>query len=55
MVFRILYVVVMVAAVVLVDAFFLRGHGWVRLGVNVGVVAVFIAAYVLFFRKAFSG
>ena len=45
-----LYVLVMVAIVVVVDVLFLRHDGWVRLIVNVGIVAVFAAFYVRFLK-----
>ena len=47
-----LYVISMGALIVLVDVLFLRDHFWWRLGVNVGIVLVFVAAYLLFFRNS---
>jgi hypothetical protein len=46
-----LYVLVMVAVIVGVDVLFLREHFWVRLAVNVGIVALFGAVYVLFLKS----
>jgi hypothetical protein len=46
-----LYVLVMVAVIVGVDVLFLREHVWVRLAVNVGIVALFGAVYVLFLKS----
>ena len=46
----VLYVAVMVAVIIGVDVAFLRGHVWVRLAVNIGIVAVFSAFYVGFLR-----
>jgi hypothetical protein len=41
-----LLVLAMVALIVVVDVLFLRDHFWLRLTVNVGIVAVFAAVYV---------
>ena len=46
-----LYVVVMITVVVSVDVLFFRHHIWERLIVNIGIVAVFAAFYLRFFRK----
>ncbi len=45
-----LYVVVMVAVIVGLDFAFFRNRFWERLMVNVGVVLVFGAFYLRFFR-----
>ena len=41
--------------IVLLDLLFLRDLFWARLGVNVGIVVVFAATYLLFLRDAFRG
>jgi hypothetical protein len=43
-----LYLVVMIAAVVVVDWRFLRRHLWRRLVVNIGIVLAFLAVYWMF-------
>lgn len=45
-----LLVVVIVVIIVLVDVLFLRGHFWLRLGVNVGIVALAGVIYLIFLR-----
>jgi type IV secretory pathway VirB2 component (pilin) len=45
------FVVVMVVLIVGVDVLFLRHQFWPRLLVNVGIVAVFAAAYFLFLKR----
>jgi hypothetical protein len=45
-----LYVLAMVAVVVGVDVLFFRQHFWPRLMVNVGIVLVFGAFYLRFFK-----
>ena len=47
----IVYVVAMVAVIVGVDFAFFRNLFWGRLMVNVGIVLVFAAFYVRFFRR----
>jgi hypothetical protein len=46
-----LYVLAMVAIVVGVDVLFLRHHFWQRLIVNVAIVVVFGAFYLIFLRR----
>ena len=46
-----IYALVMVLVVVGVDMLFLRDHAWARLAVNVGIVLVFGAIYLKFFRR----
>ena len=46
-----LYVLAMVAAVVVVDVLFFRHRFWERLGVNVGIVLVFVTFYWRFLRR----
>ena len=46
----VIYLVVMIALIVGLDIAVLRHHFWLRLGVNVGIVAVFLAGYFLFIR-----
>jgi uncharacterized membrane protein len=47
----VLYVLAVVAVVVTVDLLFLRGLTWERLIVNIGIVLVFAAFYLIFLRK----
>lgn len=47
-----LYLLVMIAVVVGVDVAFFSGHFWERLGVNVGIVLVFVALYLRFFKAS---
>jgi hypothetical protein len=42
----------MVVAVVGVDLLFFRGHFWPRLMANVGIVLLFGAFYLRFFRRS---
>jgi hypothetical protein len=44
----VLGVLVMVALIVALDVLFLRDRFWLRLIVNVGIVAVFAATYLLY-------
>jgi hypothetical protein len=46
-----LYAVVMIAVIVGVDFAFFRNRFWERLIVNVGIVLVFAAFYLRFFRR----
>lgn len=48
----VLYLAVMVAAIVGVDFGFFRNRFWERLIVNVGIVLVFVAFYLRFFRRS---
>lgn len=45
------HVVGMVAVIVAVDVLFFRQHFWLRLIVNVGIVAVFTAFYFRFLKQ----
>jgi len=47
----VLYVLVVVAVVVTVDLLFLRGLTWERLIVNISIVLVFAAFYLIFLRN----
>jgi len=47
----VLYVVAMVVVIVAVDFAFFRNLFWERLMVNVGIVLVFAAFYLRFFRR----
>ncbi|MGH3154719.1 MAG: hypothetical protein ACRDOB_28885 [Streptosporangiaceae bacterium] len=47
----VLYVLVLVAVVVGVDVLFFRHQLWERLMVNVGIVLVFGAFYLLFLKR----
>jgi len=46
----VLYVVAMAAVIVGVDFMFFRNQFWERLTVNIGIVLVFAAFYLRFFR-----
>lgn len=50
----VVYVLVMVAIIVGVDVLFLRHAFWPRLGVNVGIVVVFLTGYFVFLRRLLS-
>ncbi len=45
------YVIVMIAVIVAVDVLIFRNHFWERLMANVGIVLVFVAFYLRFFRR----
>ena len=45
-----LFAVAMIAAVVVVDVLFFRGHVWERLAANVGIVLLCAAFYFRFVR-----
>jgi hypothetical protein len=47
----VLYVAVLIAVVVSVDVLFFREHFWERLMANIGIVLVFGAFYLRFFRS----
>ena len=47
----VLYLLAMVAVVVVVDVFFFRHRFWERLGVNVGIVLVFVTFYLRFLKR----
>jgi hypothetical protein len=47
-----LYVLVMVTVIVGIDIAFFRDRFWERLMVNVGIVLVFVAFYLRFFRPS---
>jgi hypothetical protein len=47
-----LYVAMMVAVIVGVDVLLFRNHFWGRLLVNIGIVLVFAAFYLRFFRHS---
>jgi hypothetical protein len=44
------YVVAMIAVIVAVDVLIFRDHFWERLMVNIGIVLVFAAFYLRFFK-----
>lgn len=46
----VVYIVAMIAVIVAVDVLFFRGRFWPRLLVNIGMVVVFLAFYLRFFR-----
>ena len=45
------YALVPIALIVAVDFLFLRNRFWARLIVNVGIVAAFLAVYLLLIKK----
>jgi hypothetical protein len=47
----VLYLVAMAALIVAVDLVFFRNRFWERLMVNIGIVLVFVAFYLRFFRR----
>ena len=47
----VLYVVALAAVIVAVDVVFFRDRFWERLIVNIVIVLVFAAFYVMFFRR----
>lgn len=50
--FRVLFIVVMIAIIVSVDLLFLRHHFTARLIVNIGIVVMFIIVYFISFKKS---
>lgn len=50
----VVYLVAMGVLIIAVDVLFLRDQFWLRLGVNVGIVAVFALTYLLFLRNVFK-
>lgn len=46
-----LYLVAMAAVIVVLDIVFFRNRFWERLILNVGIVLVFLAFYMKFFRR----
>ncbi len=44
------YVVGMIALIIIVDVLIFRNHFWERLIVNIGIVLVFAAFYLRFFK-----
>jgi hypothetical protein len=46
-----LYVVLMVAAIIIVDVSFFKNRVWVRLAANVGIILVFAAIYFGFVKR----
>lgn len=50
--FRVLFIVVLIAVIVCVDFLFLRHHFTMRLIVNIGIVVVFAITYFIFFKKS---
>jgi len=47
----VLYVAAMAAVIVIVDVVFFKNRFWERLTVNIGIVLVFGAFYMRFFRR----
>ena len=50
-IYLVLFVLLMIGIIVAVDFIFLRHNTGLRLAVNVGIVAVFVAVYFLVLRK----
>lgn len=50
--FRVLFIVVLIAVIVSVDLLFLRHHVVTRLIVNIGIVVVFSTVYFISFKKS---
>lgn len=50
--FRVLFIVALIAVIVSVDFLFLRHHFAKRLIANIGIVVVFAAVYFIFFKKS---
>jgi len=48
-----LYIVAMAALIICVDVVFFRSRFWERLAVNIGIVLVFAAFYLRFFRNPY--
>ncbi|WP_225731125.1 MULTISPECIES: hypothetical protein [unclassified Nocardia] len=46
----VIFVLTLVAVVVAVDVLFFRGYFWARLAANVGIVLLFVAFYLRFFK-----
>jgi hypothetical protein len=49
-IFLAVYVAAMIAAVVLLDVTIFHKHLWARLMVNIGIIMVFVAFYLRFFK-----
>lgn len=47
-----LYLLAMVVIIVGIDFLFLRERFWARLAVNIGIVVVFAAIYLVFLRRS---
>jgi len=47
---HVLYIVAMAAVIVSVDLIFFKNHPWERLIVNIGIVLIFVAFYLRFFK-----
>jgi hypothetical protein len=47
----VLFTLLLIVAVIAVDFLFFRNHFWERLTVNIGIVLIFAAFYVRFFRR----
>lgn len=47
----VIYALAMIAVIVGVDVLFFRDDAWPRLIANIGIVLVFAAVYLRFFRK----
>jgi hypothetical protein len=49
--FAVIYFVAMAAVIIAVDVVFFKGRLWERLMVNIGILLVFAAFYLRFFRR----
>lgn len=47
---NIIYVLAMITTVVTVDILFFRDHFWERLMSNIGIILIYVAFYLAFFR-----
>lgn len=47
-----LYLLVMIALIVGVDVLFFQHQLWARLGVNIGIVLVFVVVYFRFLKRS---
>ena len=47
---HVLYILVMTAVIVGVDLIFFKNHPWGRLMINIGIVLIFVAFYLRFFK-----
>ena len=51
MIYRVLYILLMVALIVGVDLLFLSSQFWLRLVANIGIVLVFVIFYLTVLRN----
>lgn len=53
-VFVVIYLVIMGALIITIDVAFLSERFWLRLAVNIAIVAVFGTCYYFFFKNLFT-